>query len=399
MHRPPLLMLAQRLPFPPDKGEKIRSYHLLRHLAERHAVHLGTCIDDPADEAHIDTVRTMVASLHVTRLSRRRALATAALRWPLGDALSFGYFHDPAFDRWVQSTLAVHQPRIAIGYSSNILPPLLRSGFRPGKIIADFVDVDSQKWNDYADRMRGPRRWLYRSEARRTHAAEARIGAASDAILFVSEDEASLFRSLHPQLAGKTGHYANGVDLEAFRPGIGAGKPDGIGDAGIVFTGRMDYWPNVDAVNWFARHIWPAVRHHHPEARFCIVGAAPSAEVMALAALPGIMVTGRVPQVQGWLDHAALAVAPMRVGRGIQNKVLEAMAMGKAMVVSPDALTGINAGSEVVTATDAESWQRECIALIGDAARRQQLGMAARAFVESRFSWSAQLKRLDALLD
>jgi sugar transferase (PEP-CTERM/EpsH1 system associated) len=278
------------------------------------------------------------------------------------------------------------------------MPPLLQAKIRPRRIIADFVDVDSQKWRDYAQGCTPPKKWLYQSEARRTWTAEARIGARVESILFVSAEEAALFRQLHPALAARADHYANGVDLEAFCPDAALPRPDVMGHKAIVFTGRMDYWPNVDAVCWFARELWPGLRADEPEAQFIIVGSAPNAEVQALAATPGVIVTGRVARVQDWVQHAAIAVAPMRIGRGIQNKVLEAMAMAKPVVVSPEGLTGINAGNEVIVPRDVQGWRDSLAGLLKNADARRHYGAQARAFVENSFSWAAQFERLDRLI-
>ncbi len=398
--KPPLLMLVQRIPYPPDKGDKIRSYNILLHLARRYDIYLGSCIDDPADEAHLPALRKLVKELHVERISRRHGLARAAWHWAFGLPLSFGFFKAPGLDRWVQRVMADIKPEVAFFYSSNIGLPLLPHRAALRTLVGDFVDVDSQKWRDYAATKSGPAKWLYNREAARTHTQEARLGAALEAVTFVSQDEAALFRSLHPGLADKTYAVSNGVDLSSFNPNIVYPKPETMGPQALVFTGRMDYWPNVDAVTWFAREVMPRLRARLPDVQFFIVGGAPTAQVLALASVPDVCVTGRVADVQPYLQHSLAAVAPMQIARGIQNKVLEALAMGRPTIVTEKALTGIDApaGEAVLTATTPDDWIEAVVRIVADKAHADALGQAGRAFVEAEFGWAAKLAALDSVL-
>jgi sugar transferase (PEP-CTERM/EpsH1 system associated) len=176
-----------------------------------------------------------------------------------------------------------------------------------------------------------------------------------DASLFVSAPEAELFRTLAPESSAKIGHFSNGVDTDYFSPDTGHANPYAAGERALVFTGAMDYWPNVDAVQWFCDEVFPVLRQRVPDLRFYIVGSRPAPAVQALGQREGVTVTGTVPDVRPYIAHAAVAVAPLRIARGIQNKVLEAMAMATAVVVSPQALEGIDAepGSELLLAEDA----------------------------------------------
>lgn len=398
--KPPLLLLVQRIPFPPDKGEKIRSYNIVRYFSERYDVYLGTCIDDPADVAHIETLRAMVRELHVEQISKASGWTHAVLHWLAGAPLSFGFFRRAGLGCWVEDVMARVNPKVAICFSSNIMHPLMQAPLRPPVIIADFVDVDSQKWRDYVPTKSLATRWIFQAEARRTHAQEARLGAASSAITFVTDEETALFAKLHPELAAKSHAVSNGVDLASFNPDIAHPKPEGMGNHAVVFTGRMDYWPNVDAVVWFAQNVMPKLRQSLPDAQFYIVGGAPNATVQALANQPGVIVTGRVPDVQPYLQHGLAAVAPMQIARGIQNKVLEALAMAKPTIVSQEALTGVNApvGEAVLRADTAAQWHDAIVSLAQDPAKCQALSQAGRHFVQSHFAWSAKLARMDALL-
>jgi sugar transferase (PEP-CTERM/EpsH1 system associated) len=207
----------------------------------------------------------------------------------------------------------------------------------------------------------------------------------------VSDPEAALFRKLAPESATKIGHFNNGVDTDYFSPHLGHASPYADGERAVVFTGAMDYWPNVDAVQWFANDVFPHLRERFADLRFYIVGSRPSPAVQALAQLPGVVVTGTVPDVRPYIAHARVAVAPLRIARGIQNKVLEAMAMATPVVVSPQALEGIEAvpGAELVLADGAGEFVESVSTLLEQ--QGSPLGPAARARVERQYSWPSNL--------
>jgi sugar transferase (PEP-CTERM/EpsH1 system associated) len=270
---------------------------------------------------------------------------------------------------------------------------------RYARRVIDFVDVDSVKWTQYAAQKQWPMKQVYAREGRQLLRYERQVARDFDASLFVSPQEAALFAGLAPECASKVGWFSNGVDSSYFSPLHDFDNPYPDGGPVMVFTGAMDYWPNVDAVQWFAGEMLPAILQQHPQARFYIVGSRPSREVQALAEQPAIHVTGTVPDVRPYLAHAHLSVAPLRLARGIQNKVLEAMAMGKPVIVSPQALEGIAAepGRDLMLATSAA----EFIGLACDALDDlpADMGRAARARVEASYNWDVNMARVDALLD
>jgi sugar transferase (PEP-CTERM/EpsH1 system associated) len=389
-----LLFLVHRIPYPPDKGDKIRSYHLLRHLARRYRVHVGAFVDDPEDWRHADALGSMCASLHLVQIRPTLARLGALSGLVSGEALTLGYYRHPRMRAWVRQRLEAGVRRV-VCYSSAMAQFVLDTeGVRR---VMDFVDMDSDKWRQYADTRPWPLSWLYRREAGRLLAWERRVAAAFDAGLFVSEQEAADFRRAAPEVAARIGWYGNGVDAEYFSPERAYDDPYPADVEALVFTGAMDYWPNVDAVTWFAHEVLPFIREKQPAAAFYVVGSRPAAQVQALARLPGVRVTGRVPDVRPYLAHAAAAVAPLRIARGVQNKVLEAMAMARTVVVSPQALEGIRAlpGEEVLLADGAESFAQATLqALVGP-----DLGPAARRRVLQDHAWEACLARVDALID
>ncbi|TFW15418.1 TIGR03087 family PEP-CTERM/XrtA system glycosyltransferase [Duganella callida] len=392
-----LLLLVHRIPYPPNKGDKIRSYHLLRHLAARYRVHLGCFIDDADDWQHRQTLDALCASSHYARLNPLPARLRSLGSLLGGTSLSCGYYRDAGLRDWVRQTVEAHGVQRMLAFSSAMAQYV--QAYPQARRVVDFVDVDSDKWRQYAARKQPPMRWLYAHEARSLLAFERQVAHDCDAALFVSAPEAELFRGMAPESAARIGHFSNGVDTAYFTPEQGGASPFAREEAAIVFTGAMDYWPNVDAVQWFASEVLPAVRARFPQAVFWIVGARPNGAVQQLASQPGVRVTGTVPDVRPYLAHAAVCVAPLRVARGIQNKVLEAMAMAKPVVVSPQALEGIAAahGRELLLAQDAAAFEDTVVRLLQqpDAA----IGHAARAAVEQRYSWDSNLAGVDRLLE
>jgi sugar transferase (PEP-CTERM/EpsH1 system associated) len=263
------------------------------------------------------------------------------------------------------------------------------------------VDMDSAKWGEYARRRPWPVSAIYKREAARLLAYEREIAARSEASIFVTKEETALFRDAAPESAGKVTTIGNGVDSTYFSPSLEIGSPYASGERPIVFTGAMDYWPNVDAVSWFARDMLPQIRARDASARFYIVGMNPDGAVRALASDPAVVVTGRVDDVRPFLQHARVIVAPLRVARGIQNKVLEAMAMGKSVVATPAVAAGMAArvGVELETASDASEFTERVLALMLDPERASRMGALARSRVLEDYIWPASYARLDALLD
>ncbi|MYN10685.1 TIGR03087 family PEP-CTERM/XrtA system glycosyltransferase [Pseudoduganella aquatica] len=396
-----LLLLVHRIPYPPNKGDKIRSYHLLKHLAEHYRVHLATFVDDQDDWQHVPRLQAMTASAHFAPLNPKKA-RVRSLGALLGNrSLSLDYYRDAGLRRWVDETVRREGITRIVVFSSAMAQ--YAEAYPDATRVVDFVDVDSDKWRQYAEKKSWPMSMLYAHEARQLLAYERRVALECDAALFVSAPEAELFRTLAPESAARTGHFSNGVDTAYFSPEGPQGQPHDhpytAQELPLVFTGAMDYWPNIDAVTWFARDVLPAVRARHPQAVFYIVGARPASEVQELAGLPGVVVTGTVPDVRPYVAHASLCVAPLRIARGIQNKVLEAMAMARTVVVSPQALEGIEAepGRSLLLAADAPAFIATVNAALDqpDAA----IGRAARATVEHLYGWNSHLAQVCALLE
>ena len=399
--RQPLLFLCHRIPYPPNKGDKIRSFHLLHHLSRHFDIHLGSFVDDPEDWPWAAELEKYCASVFLRPLKPRLATLRSACGLLTGQALSVPYYHDRALRQWSEEVTAQHNIRHAIVYSSSMAQFLPTNAAFQRKVI-DFVDVDSDKWQQYAAQKPWPLSWVYRREARCLLTLEQALAEQFDAGLFVSSAEADLFHQLSPATAHKIGFYNNGVNCEYFDPAFDADghqpNPYAENVIPLVFTGAMDYWPNVDAVVWFVQEVLPALRQQYPQVTFTIVGGSPARAVRQLAQEPGVTVTGRVPDVRPYLKYAFAAVAPMRVARGVQNKVLEAMAMARPVLVSARGLEGIAAedGQSVLLAETAKDYGRLLGSLLqGD---HPELGKRARQCVLQGFSWEENLPEVVLLL-
>ena len=394
-----LLYLVHRLPYPPNKGDKVRSFHLLKHLAARHRVYLGTFIDDPEDEVHLDAVRGYCADMHVARLSPRLARLRSLRGLVSGEALSLPYYRDAGLRAWVEHTCgSVAIDRIVV--FSSVMADYV-SDMLSLPTLVDFVDLDSAKWTQYATTHYWPMSWIYRREGERLLAFERTVAARSARSFFVTEAEADLFRRAAPESAARVEAMHNGVDAEFFSPQHALSSPyrdDGIH---VVFTGAMDYWPNVDAATWFATAVLPRLREKNPHILFYVVGRNPDPAVQALAADGATIVTGTVADVRPYLKRAAVVVAPLRIARGIQNKVLEAMAMARPVVASSACAGVIDAkpGSDFMAAADANEFVEHILALLADPRRAEDMGRAARERVVAKYSWEANLASIDRYLE
>lgn len=384
-----ILFLAHRAPFPPDRGDRIRSFHVLRYLAARARVHVVAFADTLAEAVAGPELRALAASVRL--VPRRKGRARAAVEaLATGRPVSLAAFADDAMTAAVADVLE-RSPIAAIYCFSGQMAQYLPRDATPA--VMDFVDVDSCKFAALAGQGPAPIRWLMRREARLLGNFERDVAARVSAALFVSDAEAEVFRQ-----SGGRGHILtveNGIDAARFDPAALPAPVDGA--PRIVFTGQMDYAPNVEAVAWFARAVMPRVQARHPRASFAIVGRTPTAAVRALAS-PHVEVTGEVADTRPWLAGAAVCVAPLTLARGIQNKVLEAMAMARPAVATAAAAEGIDHGGALRVADGADDFAATVVSLLDDPSGAAALGHRARAQVMRRYAWDARLAPLDALL-
>lgn len=396
-----ILFLAHRAPWPPDRGDRIRSWHLLDALMRLAPVHVAALVDSVADADRAMPVlqaRAASVALFDRRANRPGAAVRAVVR---RRPISVELFSDARLAAHVDSVLARGTISRIVAFSGQMaqyVPPTAH-------FLMDFVDVDSAKFAAYAD---ADRRWslmryVHRYEARALARWESQVAARADTSLFVSEAEAALFCDANPHLADRVVAVSNGIDVGHYAPDADF-PPLGPAARGagplIVFTGQMDYRPNIEAVSRFAHACMPSIRARCGGARFAIVGRAPVAEVRALAGLPGVIVTGEVPDTRPWLAAADVVVAPLAVARGVQNKLLEAMAMGCAVVASPAAAEGLDAkpGRDLIVADGDDVTAEAVVDLLDDAGLVAALGAAARSRMVARCGWDAVLSPLADLL-
>jgi sugar transferase (PEP-CTERM/EpsH1 system associated) len=391
-----LLFLTHRIPYPPNKGDKIRSYHLLKHLISKYNIHLGTFIDDPNDWKHTDKLDAICAETFCLGLNPLQSKIKSLQGLLTGQALSLPYYKNQSMQDWVNKTIKTHTIKKVLIFSSVMAQFINKT--HEVEMIVDFVDVDSDKWRQYADSKKGLGAWIYKRESKYLFNYEKKIAEQAKASFFVSEQEAALFKNLAPEVSEKVTYINNGVDTDYFSPEQTFASPYPANKDVIVFTGAMDYWANVDAVKWFAGDVFPHITKNHPAVKFYIVGSRPAKEVKALAG-GSVVVTGAVGDVRPYLAHAKLAVAPLRIARGIQNKVLEAMAMGKYVAATSAAMEGIpyhetldvSVGDEVdaVIKQLEELLQKNSTAMVSNKNRN---------FVTAMFSWEQSVNRLFSLM-
>ncbi|ADC62710.1 TIGR03087 family PEP-CTERM/XrtA system glycosyltransferase [Allochromatium vinosum] len=395
-----LLFLAHRIPYPPNKGDKIRSFHLLDYLSTRYRVHLGAFVDSPADLVHRDVVREYCASVWLGRLSPRRAKLRSLTGLLTGEALTLPYYRGSTLPAWIRDVTRDQAIRRVLVYSSAMAQFVIGPEFASMRRVIDFVDMDSDKWRQYSLSQRFPLSWIYRRESRRLLAFERTVATRFDTSLFISPQEAALFAQSSGVEPSSLRVLRNGVDTAYFSVDPARPSPFMTSGPHLVFTGAMDYWANVEGVEWFVESILPAIRHAIPGVEFHIVGMNPAPRVQGLARTPGVRVTGGVPDIRPYVQHASVVVVPLRIARGIQNKVLEAMSMARPVVATTQALEGIPAtdGQNVRQADEPNAFARRVIEIL-TSEEGARLGGAARALIERDFVWKASLRQLDEVLN
>ena len=396
----PLLYLCHRIPYPPNKGDKIRTYNILKFLSHHYQVHLGAFVDDPDDFRYEGAVAEMCASHCLRPLNPILGKLKSLSGFVKGQPLSLPYYADSQMQTWVNAVVAENDLVGALVVCSTMAQYVVGDRFEKLKRYIDFIDIDSDKWAQYKKQASPLMKLVYGYEARMLFAWEKSIASEFERSFFVSEKEAALFKQMVPDIAEKISYFNSGVDTDYFSPTHSYKSPYPDACKVVVFTGAMDYWANVDAVVWFANQVLPAVCEKVDNLKFYIVGSKPDEKVKALAASPNVVVTGAVDDVRPYLAHAAVAVAPMRIARGIQNKVLEAMAMALPTVMTSQGYEGINAapGRELIVVDEVSDWINTLVDLL-TANSHVSMGQVARRLVVADYSWQSSLMRLKNSLD
>ena len=393
------LFLCHRIPFPPNKGDKIRSHALLKHLAEQGPVNVGCFVDDPGDMRYFEDVRALAGGeCRFVPLSSTVKWSRAALALVLGQPITTSYYTNAALTRWIGEVALRKTIDDFVVFGSAMAPYLLSGPVDANRVLFDLVDVDSDKWRQYAAASSRPLRWIYAREAKLLEALERRAAARFGMTTLVSPFEAQSFQALAPVSAMKIKALPNGVDLKFFAPGA-YNNPFPANEIAIVMTGRMDYRPNYSGAIWFAEMIAPHVFERLPNAHVYFVGSNPPAALRRLSG-PKISVTGTVDDVRPFLQHAAAVVAPLQLARGVQNKVLEAMAMAKPVVATREATRALEAenGKHLWIENDPALFAAAVVNAI-EGPERVAVMTNARAFVESHHSWRVIFSELDKRLE
>jgi sugar transferase (PEP-CTERM/EpsH1 system associated) len=391
-----ILFIAHRVPHPPNKGDRIRSFHLLRFLAGRANVHLACLADEPVADFSLAALNRLCKRVCILPLPKRKRWLQAAWSVMCGRTATEGLFLSDRLTRAITAWSGQTKFDAVVAFCSSTARYLDIQPLREIPLVVDLVDVDSQKWLDYARQTHGPLRWMFSLEGNRLRRLETALADRSRAIVLVSNAEARILK----EFSGCQNVHAitNGVDLDYFRP---QSTTDDMEQRRCTFVGALDYRANVDGITWFCQQVWPAVHARLPHSVFSIVGRRPTAAVRRLAKQPGVELIGEVDDVRAHYARAALTVAPLRVARGVQNKVLEALAMGKAVIGSSEALEGLNVttGEDVCEASTPEEWITQVGRLLEHPDVAARLGAAGRRFVEKHHCWETCLRPFEQLID
>lgn len=389
-----ILYLAHRLPFPPNKGDKMRAFRHIEHLSRKHDVSCACFVDTDEDMRHVASLREVCKEVVVVRLKKTSALIRGGIGLLCGSTVTQSYYSHAGMTRALIALTERRRFDRVIAFSSSMAPYALQVS-APRRIL-DLCDCDSQKWLAYAERSATPMRQIYRAEGQRLAEMERRWARAFDATMLITAPEATFLRShVH---ADRLHVVGNGVDLpEVAAPARARSNPP----ARVGFVGVMDYRPNIDAVCWFVENCWREIREAVPDATFQIVGRNPARRVRALADVPGVRVLGEVEDVSEHLGAFSVSVAPMRIACGLQNKVLEAMVAGLPVVLTERAARAVGGedGRNFFVADQPDRFIRTVVRLLRSPAESQQIGENARAFVRRCFRWEDHLKTLDAVVE
>jgi polysaccharide biosynthesis protein PslH len=387
-----ILFLTHRLPYAPNRGDRVRAFHLLREMSRWATVDVVALVHDDEEAGHASDLNQMVRSVSVARVPRLRNLVRAIASLPTSRPTTHSLLDAPEFGATVDRLAAATQPDLVLSYCTGVGPAALRPSLAGVPLVLDMVDVDSEKWNALTERSRPPRSWIYQREARVLRPFERSMAELARVCLVVNQREKEALSRIAPR--ARVTVLENGVDVDALAPPQAPTR-----DPVVVFCGVMDYAPNVEGVVWFANSVWPSVRAAHPGARFDIVGARPTRAVRALQeSAAGINVTGEVADVKPYLWNAAVAVAPLLAARGLQNKVLEAVAAGLPVVVTAQVHEGlpVEVRPACRLAADGEQFAAAVIDLLGQSSVTRR-AVAERADLKG-LAWENRLNPLRSLL-
>jgi sugar transferase (PEP-CTERM/EpsH1 system associated) len=404
-----ILYIAHRIPYPPNKGDKIRTFNEIKYLSAFHEIHLACLADVPEEMKYKTNLEKYCKRVEVVPLRTKRARLKSLIALLSDSPLSVSYFYSRALQKTIDAWVSSTKYDAVICFCSSIAEYVFRSpklnpslNLNKPVLIMDFCDIDSQKWGQYAVKSRFPMSFIYKVENRRLFQYEKQINDLFHHTVVVSQQEKDLFLDLYPS-AKNIQAISNGVDYEYFSPDAGFNtlkegteKSDPI----LVFTGAMDYYANVEGVTWFCHEILPAIKKDFPGTKFYIVGSNPSPKVKALETIQGVNVTGFVDDIRPYYQFADVCVVPLRIAAGVQNKVLEAMSMGKPVVTTSKALEGIHAvpDEHLMVEDTPKNFSNTVKSLLKNMEQRNSLGLNARDFVRQNYNWETNMKKLEGLM-
>lgn len=388
-----ILYLCHRFPYPPKRGGKIRPFNMIRHLqASGHQVTVCSLARSEAEAEEGRGIAPHCSAFHMGMVREPVQWARMIVRLPLPTPSSMGYFYSGQLAARVRELLAQRRFDLIFVHCSSVAQYVAHVQDTPK--ILDFGDMDSQKWLEYANYRPFPLSLGYRLEGRKMLWAEKRLARRFDLCTATTRAE---WETLNAYGTGAvTDWFPNGVDAQFFSPGDGAYDPDTIS-----FIGRMDYYPNQECMLRFCRETWPLLKSRRPSMKLLIVGADPSPGIRALGDLPGVTVTGSVPDVRPYIRGSALMVAPLAIARGTQNKILEAMAMGVPVVTSRVAAGGVDAEAEahLLVADTPPELAAAILRLVENPHERARLATSGRERMLSHHAWPRSMQRLDAIIE
>ncbi len=395
-----ILYLAHRIPYPPNKGDKMRSFRFLEHLSKRHRVWCACYVDDPNDMQYVHALQAICEDVIAIPLNKHRATVRGLWGLLRGKTVTEYYYRTPEMKKSLIEWSSHLKFDVAIAFSSSMVRYVYRVPAK--RRVLDLCDLDSQKWHEYADHSIAPLKWLYRLEGRRLATKEQWWAHASDATIVITQAESIELRRF--VLEGKLHVVTNGVHMpttheksEQEQKEASNGKPNQLPVIG--FVGVMDYRPNVDAVCWFVENCWEEIRQAYPKCEFRIVGRNPSRAVKKLGRVAGVTVVGEVKEVSDELNKFTVSIAPMRMARGLQNKVLEAMVAEIPVVLSSKAAKGISGknGETYLVADSPDHVIRSISRLLSDPNLRERIGQMGYRFVSLHHNWIESLRKYELI--
>ncbi len=386
-----ILYVCHRFPFPPKRGGKIRPFNMIKHLSQQHEVHVCSLARSQIEADEGKGLIDYCVHTECVVVTEPWQTLRMIVRLPLATPSSMGYFYSPALKKRIDELHAQHHYDLIFVHCSSVAQYV--EDITDAVKILDFGDMDSQKWLEYAHYKPFPLNLGYWWEGKKMARAEGRLARKFDYSSATTRMELNTLRELAPGVASDW--FPNGVDQNFFAPDGGGYDADTIS-----FIGRMDYYPNQECMLRFCRDVLPKIQAQRPSAKLVIVGADPTPEIFELAKLPGVTVTGSVPDVRPFVRRSALMVAPLAIARGTQNKILEALAMGVPVVTSSLAADGVDcvAGEHLLVADSADDIANCALRLMQDNVERERLSVAGRSRMLSHHHWPHSMERLDSIL-